>query len=133
MTRGMGWGSFWLIFIIAFFYMIWAVLYGANSNSELKVTEEAARLAPVEAIDGFMTDIEAQGYFVEHTKDLEQDPENVNRVIIEYRVSRSDNSEQWIYAWAREVPAELTSELFKGLPAHVQNDLIPIPLSKYFF
>jgi hypothetical protein len=110
MTRGMGWGTFFLIFAAAFFYMIWAVLYGGNVDRELRVTPEAASRAPTEAIAAMMSDLEGQGYTVEHTKDLEQDPENVQRVIIEYVLTKPGTLESWTYTWAWEVPITLTDE-----------------------
>ena len=108
MTRGMSWSSFFLIFAAVFIYMIWIFVH-EPASTEHAVTPDAANAAPTEAIDALMDDYRNEGYLVEHVKDLEQDPENYQRVIIEYVVKKWDESESWTYTWAWEVPFPLTS------------------------
>ncbi len=104
----MSWGTFFLIFGALFVYMIWAVMH-KEGGTELAVTSEAANAAPTDAIEALMDDYRNEGYLVEHMKDLEQDPDNFQRVIIEYVVTKWDESESWTYTWAWEVPVPLTS------------------------
>jgi len=111
MSRGMNWGTFILIFAAMFAYMMWAVLYSEPEQNELSIPREVAERAPVEAIAAMMSDFESRGYTVGQTKDLEQDPGNVQRVFIEYVLTNPDGSESWVYTWAWEVPVALTSGL----------------------
>ena len=85
-------------------------------------------MAPIQAIDNLMQDLESQGYTVVQTKDMEDDPSDPFQQLIEYRVTSSDGSSTWVYTWGFKIPPGLMfSNDLDYLLEHIDEcELIPI-------
>lgn len=131
LARGMEWEWFLLVFLVI---PICLIMYDINNPRPIQyVPNEVARLAPTGPIAELMKEIENEGYLVYHTKDLQQDEKNHNRLLIEYVVMTQDKSKDWRYRWAWEVPVVLTiPELAKeaGIYNRALDECRLIPLSK---
>jgi len=105
--RGIEWEYFWLLLFVVICLSAWH-FNRVLTYEPVNVLPEAAARAPTGAIDEFVRRYEEQGYLVYHTRDLDPDARERNRVIIEYVVMTQDRQQAWNFKWAWEVPWQLT-------------------------
>jgi hypothetical protein len=127
--RGVEWTAFWLIFgtlfVGAVLYVILPVQY-----PELFMTgvpRQFREAAPVEEINDYMSEI-SQGYTLEHTQNLERDPNMRNQLLITYVISSLDGSQSWTYTWGWKVPMEALFRPERGEIGSLirQCELVPL-------
>jgi hypothetical protein len=118
--RGVEWEHFWLLLMLYICYMAWTLNHAFNTVPN-NVIPEAAAAAPVNAVDSFMRRYEDEGYLLYHTRDLDPDAREHNRLIIEYVVMTRDRQQSWTFKWAWEVPRELTIDW-----GRIDGKLVPL-------
>jgi hypothetical protein len=137
-TVNLGWYFFrqhhgeqsWFSFL--FWPFLWLAIvgfsYGHCDRRQVMPAKIIAR-APFQAIEQAVNEARPEGYIVRQDGEFIQDPGHVNRISIEYRLEKSDNSDVIIYRWTWEVPQNILNVEDESKILSRSNEFILTPLT----
>jgi hypothetical protein len=108
LAEGVEWDRWWFVWILMICFLAWSWNYSMTTPGHY-VPVDVSDHAPREAIATMMEQIEEQDYIVILARDFNQDQHHRNRLIVEYVVKTPDESSEWSYKWAWQVPRQLVT------------------------